>query len=135
MQITGPFSVSTVQDPPYDELEGIALGRATVTKVFDGPLQAKSTVQMLGARTAVPTSAAYVAVERIVGTLAGLEGSFVVTHVGFMSAAKGFSLDITIVPDSGTGALKGISGTMAIVNKDGAHTYTLDYTLGETVPG
>jgi hypothetical protein len=38
-------------------------------------------------------------------------------------------LVITVVPDSGTGDLAGIAGTMTIDIKDGKHFYTFDYTL------
>jgi hypothetical protein len=37
---------------------------------------------------------------------------------------------IAVVPDSGTGELRGISGTMTItVASDGAHAYQFDYQL------
>jgi hypothetical protein len=39
------------------------------------------------------------------------------------------SLVITVVPDSGTGELTGISGTMNIIIEDGKHSYTFDFTL------
>jgi hypothetical protein len=41
-------------------------------------------------------------------------------------------LTVTIVPDSGTGELAGLAGTMTIVIADGKHSYEFDYTLGGT---
>jgi Protein of unknown function (DUF3224) len=41
-------------------------------------------------------------------------------------------LTITVVPDSGTGQLTGLSGKMAIQIADGKHSYEFDYTLAET---
>ncbi len=36
-------------------------------------------------------------------------------------------LTVTIVPDSGTGELACVSGTLEINNDEGQHTYVLDY--------
>jgi hypothetical protein len=38
-------------------------------------------------------------------------------------------LTITVVPDSGTGALVGLAGAMAIQIADGKHSYDFEYTL------
>jgi hypothetical protein len=38
-------------------------------------------------------------------------------------------LAITVVPDSGTGELRGITGTMMIRIQGGKHFYDLDYTI------
>jgi len=42
-----------------------------------------------------------------------------------------FKLMIAVVPDSGTGQLVGLTGTIVIVVKDGKHWYEFDYTLPE----
>jgi len=39
------------------------------------------------------------------------------------------NLKITVVPDSGTDQLTGITGTMTIDIRDGKHFYTFDYRL------
>jgi hypothetical protein len=84
---------------------------------------------MLTAMTAVKGSAAYVAVERVTGTLAGRRGSFSLRHTGIMNRGVP-QLTITVVPDSGTDDLAGLSGTMAIdIAPDGKHSYRFDYTL------
>ncbi|MDB4945979.1 MAG: hypothetical protein JWP97_5513 [Labilithrix sp.] len=120
-------------DPPYDDTDGVSLGRARFDKRFAGPLEATSHVEMLGARTPVAGSAGYVALERITGELVGKRGSFTVLHTGLMNRGKP-SLAVVIVPDSGTGELAGIVGTMNIVVKDGKHTYDLDYELARSHP-
>ena len=56
------------------------------------------------------------------GKLAGLEGSFTLMHCGVMAQGQR-SLTVLVVPDSGTGELQGISGTMAIDIRDGQHYY------------
>lgn len=84
---------------------------------------------MLAASTNVKGSAGYVAMERVTGTLDGRRGSFVLQHSGTMSHGA-FDLKVSIVPDSGTGKLAGIAGTMNIqIAPDGKHSYELDYTL------
>jgi hypothetical protein len=40
-------------------------------------------------------------------------------------------LSITVVPDSGTGQLVGLSGTMSIDRADGKHSYDFKYTILE----
>jgi len=39
---------------------------------------------------------------------------------------------VRVVPGSGTGDLKGISGAMTIKIAEGKHSYELDYTLPST---
>ena len=126
----GPFEVSLTPAGAPDEGEGSALGSLTIAKVFHGDLEGTSKGTMLTASsTATPGSAAYVAVERVSGTLAGRQGSFALVHRGVMSGDKR-DLVITIVPDSGGGELKGIAGSMTIaIAEGGAHSYDLDYTL------
>ena len=127
---SGSFEVTMSPQPPYDTLDGVALGRVTINKRFHGDLDATSVVEMLSAMTGVKGSAGYVAIERVVGTLNGRVGSFVLQHSGTMNRGEA-QLTVSVVPDSGTGELKGIAGRMAIDVADGKHAFTLDYRLGE----
>ena len=124
----GTFEVKLDFQPPYDITDGITLGRATFTKQLRGDLTGTSTGEMLSALTGVKGSAGYVSSERIAGTLHGRPGSFVVQHVGRMTRGAA-ELTITIVPDSGTGELIGISGRMTIEVIERQHTYTIEYVL------
>ena len=124
----GSFEVTMHAEPPYDAIDGVTLGRASFDKRFSGPLEGTGSVQMLAARTPVAGSAGYVAVERIQGALEGRRGTFVVLHTGLMNRGTS-SLIVQIVPDSGTGDLRGIAGKMAIEIMDGKHFYELDYTF------
>jgi hypothetical protein len=100
----------------------------SIDKRFHGDLEATSRGEMLSAMTAVKGSAAYSAVEHVSGTLGGRRGTFVLQHTGVM--ARGAQrLGITVVPDSGTGELAGLAGTMQIHVEGGKHSYTFDYTL------
>ena len=41
-------------------------------------------------------------------------------------------LTVTVVPDSGTGELAGIAGTLMIIMEDRKHLYEFEYTLDGT---
>ena len=84
--------------------------------------------QMLTALTPVKGSAGYVAIERVNGTLQGRSGSFVFQHSGSMDHGAQ-RLSISVVADSGTGGLAGISGEFRITITDGQHFYEFDYAL------
>lgn len=122
--VRGPFEVKLT--PQADE--GSPLGRMAIDKQFHGDLQGTSVGQMLAGMTAVTGSAAYVALEQVTGVLEGRSGSFMLQHTGVMNRGAQ-SLTITVVPDSGTGELEGLSGTMMIVITDGKHSYEFDYDL------
>jgi len=100
-------------------------------KRFHGPLDASSVVHMLAMMSPVSGSGAYVALERIEGTLDGRRGSFHAQHNGVMDRGAP-RLDLTVVPDSGTGELAGLHGRIAIDIVDGRHHYTFDYGFRDT---
>lgn len=104
------------------------VGRMAIAKQFRGGLEAVSRGQMLTAMTAVEGSAGYVAIERVTGTLDGRDGTFALQHTGVMTRGLP-QLTITVVPDSGTGDLAGLAGSMTIEIADGKHTYDFEYTL------
>ena len=128
---TGTFEVKLIPLAPYNQDEGLPLGRLSIDKQFRGDLEATSKGEMLSAGTLVDGSAGYVAIERVTGTLHGRSGTFVLQHSGTMNRGAP-SLTITVVPDSGTGELEGLAGTMSIDISDGKHAYTFDYTLPGT---
>lgn len=128
MNVKGSFEIRMSAEPPYDTVEGVALGRARFDKRFEGPLDAVSVVHMLSARTAQEGSAAYSAIERVSGTLLGKQGSFVLQHTGVMDRGQS-SLLVTVVPDSGTGELVGLRGRMTIQIEQGKHFYDFDFDL------
>src|SRR3954464_10002976 len=129
----GTFEITMKPHPPYHTGEGVSLGRITIDKQFQGDLQASSVVEMRSVGTSVQGSAGWVAVERVTGTLHGRAGGFVLQHSGKMARGKA-ELSVTVVPDSGSGALEGIAGTMTIEITGGQHFYRFDYTLGAVAP-
>ena len=126
---SGTFEVKlTPQKPDNPEAEGANLGRMSIAKQFSGDLQAASRGEMLAAGTDVKGSAGYVALERVSGTLHGRAGTFVLQHSGTMTRGVP-QLSVSVVPDSGTGALTGIVGAMTIRIADRDHFYEFEYTL------
>lgn len=127
---SGPFEVKLSPQAPGDPSASPAVGRMLIDKTFRGDLQATSKGQMLAAQTAVEGSAGYVAMEQVSGTLHGRSGTFVLQHGGTMTRGAP-QLSITVVPDSGTGDLAGLAGSMTIDIADGKHSYRFEYTLAE----
>lgn len=122
----GEFEVKLV--PQTEERNIPLLGRLTIDKVFHGDIVGSSQGQMLSAKTAVPASAGYVAIERVEATINGKPGSFVLQHNATMNKGESM-LNIIIVPDSGTDELAGIAGKLSILIKDKKHFYEMEYTL------
>ena len=124
----GSFELQRREQVALYEGEGTKLGRITFDKQFSGDLVGSSVVYMLSALTDVKGSAGYVAIERVSGSLAGLKGSFVLQHSGSMKRGQS-SLQLSVVPDSADGELKGLSGSLAIDIVEGKHLYAFDYTI------
>jgi len=114
-----------------DHAEEAGLGRMSIDKQFHGDLEASSQGQMLTAMSSVKGSAGYVAMERVSGTLMGRNGTFVLQHTGTMNRGVP-KLTVSVVPDSGTEDLTGLSGTLTIIVADGKHSYDFEYSLPES---
>ncbi|MEO5825646.1 MAG: DUF3224 domain-containing protein [Gemmatimonadales bacterium] len=123
----GSFEVTVAPIAPH-HTDDPPIGRMSLDKVFHGDLEATSRGEMLAVQSAVKGSAGYVAMERVTGTLQGRAGSFALMHSGIMDRGQPV-LSVTIVPDSGTDALTGISGSLDIIIDEGRHGYVLRYTL------
>ncbi|HUK73922.1 MAG TPA: DUF3224 domain-containing protein [Candidatus Bathyarchaeia archaeon] len=121
---TGTFEIKLTpkpSDPP--------LGKFSFDKQFHGGLDGTSKGEMLTAGSgAAGSSGGYVALEQFTGTLDGRKGGFILEHSGTMIAGKP-QLTITVVPDSGTGELKDLTGEMSITIANGKHSYDFAYTL------
>ena len=129
MLATGEFEVNLQPlDPHAAGSDGAILGRMAIDKTFHGDLEAHSRGEMLSAMSGTEGSAGYVALEQVRGTLDGRAGSFVLQHFGIMHGGRN-RLILEVVPDSGTGELTGLSGSMRIDVKDGKHFYEFEYTL------
>ena len=124
----GPMDVNMEPEPPFVEQDGLTLSRVLVSKTFHGEVAGTSEAYMIAAYTGTPGSAGYVAIEHFTGSVGGRSGSFVMQHSGTMDRGDA-QLTVSIVPDSGSGDLAGISGTLDIKNNDGQHSYVLHYDI------
>lgn len=126
-QISGAFDVK-LSPQAVTENEEAGIGRMLLDKQFHGELEASSKGQMLAHMTSVKGSAGYVAMEKVIGSLQGRKGSFVLQHSGTMNRGDA-SLILNVVPDSGTEELEGLSGAMTITITEGKHFYGFDFNL------
>lgn len=131
LHASGSFEVKIAPQGTPDTAGGIALGRMSIDKQIQGGLEATTKGEMLTGMNDGGAAGAYVAIERVTGTLGGRTGSFVLMHSGTMTR-DGRLLSVTVAPGSGTGQLVGITGTFAINIVDGKHLYEFDYTLPAT---
>jgi hypothetical protein len=124
---SGTFEVKLTPQAAEDGDAG--LGRMSIDKQFHGDLEGTSKGFMLASSaTIVKGSGGYVAMERVTGTLKGRTGTFVLQHSGTMTRGTP-QLNVSVVPDSGSGQLEGITGTLTIKIDAGKHSYEFDYTL------
>jgi len=129
MHASGTFEVKLTPQPGDEQAPGV--GRMAIDKQFHGDLEAVSRGQMLTAVTSVKGSAGYVAIEQVTGSLHGRSGAFVLQHSGTMTRGTP-QLIVSVVPDSGSGQLAGLAGTLTITIAEGKHSYDFEYTLAET---
>lgn len=125
---SGTFDVKTTAHPAEDN--AAAIGRFLLDKKFYGDLEGSSLGEMLAVGTAVTGSAGYVAMERVSAKLDGRDGTFALQHIGVMNRGVA-ELNVTVVPDSGTGELAGLSGKMDIKITEGKHFYEFDYHFSD----
>ena len=124
----GQFDVQLGAQPLSPVAEDTGLGRLSLDKTYHGDLSATSRGEMLSFRSGTPGSAGYVAMETVRGTLQGRSGTFVLQHSSTMTRGVP-TQSITVVPDSGTDALVGLTGNLLIVIADGKHSYEFSYAL------
>lgn len=130
-RIRGSFEVTLKAQSEEQGVGDPAAGRMSFDKQFHGDLEAVSKGQMLGVRTPVKGSAGYVAMERVIGTLGGRKGTFVLQHSSTMNRGES-KQSITVVPDSGTDQLLGLAGSMTIDIVDAKHFYDFEYWFDAT---
>lgn len=124
----GTFQIKLMPQEPHDGVNDPRLSRLVLDKTFSGDLEDTSDGQMLGCRTPVEGSMGYVAIERVTATLHGRRGTFVLQHSSTMNRGAA-AQSITVVPDSGTDELEGLSGSLTIDIRDGQHFYHFEYEL------
>lgn len=107
-----------------------SLAHAVITNEYAGDIRARGRLDLLLTYLG-EHGAGYVGQERIVGTVHGREGSFVLRHTGMFTDGKAHTT-WSVVPGSGTGELAGITGDGGYVAGEGRTvpgallSYTLD---------
>lgn len=120
-----PFTIAARPSDPADG-EAPVVGLTVFDKQFvSDTLIGTSVVHMVSALGATGPLA-YVALERVEGSIGELVGAFVLRHVGAIVNGTP-SLQIEVVPGSGTGGLTGLTGRGTIEHHDSGAELVLDY--------
>ena len=131
MHAKGTFQVKISSAEPTELGREAGLGRFTIDKLWAGDLQGSSKGEMLTGNTASTGSMAYVALELVTATLHGNSGTFYLLHrATMMQSDPGTAvLEISVVPNSGTGQLTGLTGELQLDISGGDHRYEFIYNL------
>ena len=104
------ITVHKYEPATYDEpAEGPALARIHVEESFSGDISGDGVVEFLQAARS-DGSASFVGIERVTGTVAGRNGTFLLQDAGTVQDNI-VSGDWFVIPESGTGKLAGLRGT------------------------
>ncbi|PUA82187.1 DUF3224 domain-containing protein [Nocardioides currus] len=134
MRTEGTFTVRsfvpTDVTPQPEITTGLPVGVATMEKVFAGGVTGRAATLFTAAFDQATGVGTYVAMESFEGALDGHEGCFNFVHSATTTGTDRLAPFFTIVPASGTGALKGITGSGGLdVDDDGTHRISFDYEL------
>src|SRR4051794_38410753 len=124
--IKGKFEVKAIPQTADEATQKLGAMRMNFEKRFAGELEGTSLVVMIGLMDQDLGSGAYVALEKVTGRINGRQGTFCLQHCSSLSRGKPTQL-VQVVPDSGTGELAGLWGTMIIDIVDDDHFYTFEY--------
>jgi hypothetical protein len=103
------ITVHRYEPSAYDEpAEGPVLTRIHVEESFSGEISGDGVVEFLQAARA-DGSASFVGIERVTGTVAGRNGTFLLQDAGTVQGSV-VSGDWFVIPGSGTGKLAGLRG-------------------------
>ncbi len=121
------FTLNAWDEKPYNEMKGgPKLTRASVTKAYQGDITGEGKLEYL-MMYRDDGSASFIGLERLVGSVGGRSGSFVLQHTGTFKEGVA-TVTLVVVPDSGTGDLRGLrgSGKFAVGHQQ-PYSMTLDY--------
>jgi len=105
--------------------DGPKLSRASVTNTYSGVIEGEGTLEYLLMYRA-DGSCPFVGAERIVGSVHGRAGSFVLRHDGEF-AQETAATTLTVVEGAGTGELANLRGTGKFAATHENMEYTFDY--------
>ena len=129
MHATGTFKVDVKPTDVSPIGKEAGLGAMSIDKTWSGAIEGTSKGQMT--TSIVGKAMAYVALETMNVKVDGHAGTFVFIHRATMMSddPNGAVLDVTVVPNSGTGELAGIEGRLAIIIAKAGHGDDVEYTL------
>jgi len=129
MHTEAKFKIISWDEEPFDEpADGPKLTRAHVKKSFHGDLTGTGNLMYVMAYLD-GGSASFSGFEKVVGSLGGRTGSFVLRHTGSYDGEKA-TAECEVVAGSGTDELAGLSGTGAFsAGHAEEHDMTLDYEV------
>ncbi|HEX2621158.1 MAG TPA: DUF3224 domain-containing protein [Phototrophicaceae bacterium] len=130
---TGSVEVKSWEEKTWDgkawnEVSGSKLTRAVVEQDFHGDLEATSRVEF---EMFYPDdqSSTYIGLQQVTGSLGGKSGSFVLQINGTYAEGTAKST-FSVVPNSGSGELRGLKGTGSFISVDHTRSgFTFDYEL------
>jgi len=127
---TGTYQVTGWDEQPYDEQDGVAKTTvASIDNTFTGVIEGSGHSRTIMVYPS-EASANFVGLQRVTGSIGGRKGSFVLQASGDWVGGTARA-QWSVVPDSGTGELEGLTGTGGYVSgENGACDYTLDYDFG-----
>ncbi len=109
IDISATFEVTAWDEHAFDRRAGAAkLTRARVRKSYHDGIDGESVTEWVMAYQE-DGNARFVGVERIVGSVAGREGTIVVQHVGTFADGVA-TAELTVVGGAGSGDLAGVDG-------------------------
>ncbi len=110
------------------QVEGQKQGRASVVNAYRGDIEGEGTLEYLMFYE-TEQRGTFFGLERVVGRLGGRSGSFVLQHSGIFDGGT-VQATWSVVRDSGTGELRGLTGDGGFLAKHGENEtrFTLDYS-------
>src|SRR6266567_6378609 len=126
-QAKATFGIKSWDEKPFNEMNGAPkLTRASVTKSYQGDITGEGKLEYL-MMYRDDGSASLIGLERLVGSVGGRSGSFVLQHSGTFK--EGIAMvTLVVVPESGTGDLRGLRGNGKFaVGHQAPYSMTLDY--------
>src|SRR6266700_4936154 len=124
------FALNAWDEKPYNEMKGLPkLTRVSVTKSYQGDITGEGKLEYL-MMYRDDGSASFLGLERVVGSVGGRSGSFVLQHSGTFKEGVA-TVTLVVVPDSGTGDLRGLRGDGKFaVGHQQPYPITLGYYFG-----
>jgi hypothetical protein len=121
------FVLKSWDEKPYNEMEGVPkLTRVSSTKSYQGDIAGEGKLEYLMMYRSTG-SASFIGLERVVGSVGGRSGSFVLQHSGIFEDGIA-RVVLSVVPGSGTADLHGMRGEGGFdVGHQEPYAMTLDY--------